>query len=155
MTIFQGILYSISFWSIWWGVKMILFCRADSALSFGVLWSHFQSNFHIKNLQGTEILTFWKGETSQKILEPPNCDKGLLGRSKNLYSGVTFHALSNGIFSLQSQNFSATSLCKVGWWSRGRSLKALKLLGYLYLSWSDRVLQMEKYITEKILCWYL
>ena len=27
-----------------------------------------------------------------------------------MYFGVTFHALSNGIFSLQSQNFSATSL---------------------------------------------
>jgi hypothetical protein len=34
----------------------------------------------------------------------------LIGRVENLYFGVTFHALSNGIFSFQSQNFSAMSL---------------------------------------------
>ena len=46
--------------------------------------------------------------------------KEVSGRAENLQSGVTFCALSDGIFSFQSQKIFGNF---VGWWSHGRSFK--------------------------------
>ncbi len=47
---------------------------------------------------------------SRKRFKPSKYDKVLIDRVANLCIRATFHALSNGIFSSQSKNFSATSL---------------------------------------------
>ena len=72
---------------------MVGFCRADSDLSTGLLWSHLQLSFHDKQI------------SSKKNFEPSKYDKHLADRVDHLNFGVTFHALLKGIFYFQSQNF--------------------------------------------------
>jgi len=49
-------------------------------------------------------------QTCEKKVQVSKSYKGMSERAENLHIGLTFCALSNGIFSFQSQKFSATEL---------------------------------------------
>jgi len=53
---------------------------------------------------------FLGDKTAKKRFEVSKFNKDLSGRAENLHTGLTFCALSNGIFSSKSQKFSATEL---------------------------------------------
>ena len=49
-------------------------------------------------------------EIHDRMFQPLKYDIGLMDRVENLYFKVTFHPISNGIFSFEGQNFSTTTL---------------------------------------------
>ena len=106
--------------------RLIASCRARFALSNGTClrWSVFDfggKNFRKKKRNRQRNFTWhdrrWLKVQAQQLIGES------IESSRNLDSGVTFHALQDGIISLGCQKFSATFVFVFGWFCRGLSLK--------------------------------
>ena len=71
---------------------------------------------------------FLCSKSAEKRFEVSKFTKDVSERAENLHISLTLCALSRGIFSFQSQKFSATFLYDFGWRSHGPSLKVF--IGY-------------------------
>jgi hypothetical protein len=103
---------------------MIRFCRADFALSFGVLWSYFQSNFHNKIIYGRKtwkIFTFCIREIFEKKIQAIEVWQRFNRQSWKFVFRGNFSCSFKWHIQFSKSKFFGNV---VGWWSRGCSLKS-------------------------------
>ena len=104
---------------------MITFGRACSTLSNGVSVTMVSVEFMWSKLtreKSCQKSVFLRTRVLGKKSEPQEHRKAFIKSNEKLYSGVTCHALQDGITRFQDQNFSATDWSLFGWSIHIRSL---------------------------------